>query len=110
MAVACALWFCACMTRKTVKLAAPAGASTTTEPAPLSLDTSLEPRSLEPAPLSQSPFIDEPEGLRRVPVSRRTWFEWREKKGLPYIRVGKRIVYDWDSVRQWLLRRQRGGE
>jgi hypothetical protein len=64
--------------------------------------------STEPAGLSQSAFIDEPEALRRVPVSRRTWFGWREKKGLPYIRVGKRILYDWDSVRQWLLRQQRG--
>ena len=98
------------MARNTVTLAAPAGVSTTTEPAALSLETSLEPRSLEPAPLSQSPFIDEPECLRRVPVSRRTWFDWREKKGLPYIRINKRILYDWDSVRQWLLRQQRGGE
>ena len=89
---------------------AAAGASNNTEPATLSLETSLEPRSLEPTPFSQSPFIDEPECLRRVPVSRRTWFDWREKKGLPYIRVGKRILYDWDSVRQWLLRQQRAAE
>jgi hypothetical protein len=56
---------------------------------------------------NDSPFIDELEALRRVPVSRRTGFEWR-KKGLPYIRVGKRILYDWGSVRNWLLRQQQG--
>lgn len=53
-------------------------------------------------------FIDESEALKRVPVSRRTWFNWRERKGLPVIKVGKRVLYDWDSVRAWLLRQQRG--
>ena len=54
-------------------------------------------------------FINEATALTRVPVSRRTWYGWRQK-GLPYIRIGKRIVYDWASVRSWLLRQQRGGE
>ncbi|PWU13305.1 MAG: hypothetical protein C5B50_19530 [Verrucomicrobia bacterium] len=53
-------------------------------------------------------FIDEREALKRVPVSRRTWHDWRKKKGLPHIRVGGRILYHWDSVTAWLLRQQRG--
>lgn len=89
-------------------LAAPAGASTNTEPAALSLETSLEPRSLKLAPSSQSSFIDERECLRRVPVARRTWHDWR-KRGLPFIRPpgGRRILYDWQNVRSWLLRQER---
>jgi len=94
------------MLRNRASLAAPAGASNNTEPAALKLDTSLEPRSLETAP-----FINESECLRWVPVSRRTWFDWREKKKLPFIRVGKkRIIYNWNSVREWLLRQERGGQ
>jgi hypothetical protein len=91
-------------------LTADTGASNNTEPVALSLETTLEPAGLDHLQQGQSAFIDEREALRRVPVSRRTWFDWREKKGLPYIRVGKRIVYDWASVRAWLLRQQRGGQ
>jgi len=72
----------------------------------------INPDSTQPAILAGQPnteaFIDEPTALRRVPVSRRTWFDWR-KKGLPYIRVGKRIMFHWPSVADWLLRQQRGG-
>jgi hypothetical protein len=59
-----------------------------------------------PAGLRSQTFIDEIEALKRVPVSRRTWYEWR-KIGLPYIRVRGRILYHWDSVQNWLLRQQR---
>jgi hypothetical protein len=61
-----------------------------------------------PAGLIESGFIDEVEALRRVPVARRTWFDWRKNKGLPYIQIGKRVLYDWPSVKAWLMRQQRG--
>lgn len=75
----------------------------------IALATARASTTAEPAADSHSAIIDEREALKRVPVSRRTWFDWRQKKGLPHIRVGKRVLYDWDNVRQWLLRQQRGG-
>jgi hypothetical protein len=85
-------------------LAEAAAANTTTESAGTSLGTELKSARLASA------FLDEPECLRRIPVSRRTWFEWRKKRGLPYIRVGHRVLYDWRSVHAWLLRQQRAVE
>lgn len=56
-------------------------------------------------------LIDESEALRRVPVARRTWFDWRQRGLIPYIRPPgtKRILYHWPSVEAALLRMQRGG-
>jgi predicted site-specific integrase-resolvase len=64
------------------------------------------------APPSEAAFIDEKELLRRVPVSRRTLFSWRETGRIPFVRVGsgRRVVFHWASVEQALLRQQRGGE
>lgn len=56
-------------------------------------------------------LIDEPEALRRVPVSRRTWFAWRQQGLIPFIRPpgSKRNLYHWPSVLDALLKLQRGG-
>ena len=54
-------------------------------------------------------FIDESECLRRVPVSRRTWFAWRMAGKIPTIKIGRRSLYHWPSVEMALLRMQRGG-
>ena len=54
-------------------------------------------------------FIDEAECLRRVPVSRRTWFSWRVAGKVPTIKCGRRCLYHWASVEAALLRMQRGG-
>jgi hypothetical protein len=61
--------------------------------------------------LCQPAFIDEAECLRRVPVARRTWFEWR-KRGLPFIRPpgSRRVLYHWQTVQTWLIRQQRAVE
>jgi len=58
---------------------------------------------------STSSIIDEAECLRRVPVSRRTWFEWRAQGKIPTIKIGRRCLYHWKSVEEALLRLQRGG-
>lgn len=58
---------------------------------------------------ANSPFVDEAECLRRVPVSRRTWYSWRAAGKIPTIKVGRRCLYHWDSVVAALLRMQRGG-
>jgi predicted site-specific integrase-resolvase len=56
-------------------------------------------------------FIDERELLRRVPVSRRTMFNWRESGKIPFVHVGgRRVLFHWPSVEQALLRAQKGAE
>jgi hypothetical protein len=54
-------------------------------------------------------FIDEKQLLARLPVSRGTLGNWKAKGLIPYIKIGRRCLYDWLSVQSALLRRQRGG-
>jgi hypothetical protein len=60
-------------------------------------------------PPCETGFIDEKTLLARLPVSRRTLGNWKAKGILPYIKIGRRCLYDWVSVQGALLRRQRGG-
>jgi hypothetical protein len=54
-------------------------------------------------------FIDEEELLRRIPICRRTLFEWRKQKKIPFVQVGpRRIIFHWPSVKAALLRFQEG--
>ena len=55
-------------------------------------------------------FMDEKQLLVRLPISRRTLGNWKAKGVLPYIKIGRRCLYDWTSVHDALLRRQRGGQ
>ncbi len=55
-------------------------------------------------------FIDEKQLLTKLPISRRTLGNWKAKGFLPYIKIGRRCLYDWASVQGALLRRQRGGQ
>jgi hypothetical protein len=55
-------------------------------------------------------FMDEKELLRKLPISRRTLGNWKATGVLPYIKIGRRCLYDWASVQGALLRRQRGGQ
>ena len=59
---------------------------------------------------SEPGFIDEKQLLARLPVSRRTLGNWKAKGMLPFIKIGRRCLYDWASVHGALLRRQRGGQ
>ena len=56
-------------------------------------------------------FIDEKELLKRLPVSRRTLWQWRETGKIPCVRVpgGRRVIFHWESVQSALLRLQKGG-
>ena len=58
----------------------------------------------------QTGFINEKQLLARLPISRGTLGNWKAKGLLPYIKIGRRCLYDWTSVQGALLRRQRGGE
>lgn len=68
-------------------------------------------RSEHDAVPSPEVFINERELLRRLPVSRRTLFSWRDTGKIPFIRVngGRRVVFHFPSVEAALLRQQRGG-
>ncbi len=55
-------------------------------------------------------FMDEKELLTKLPISRRTLGNWKAAGVLPYIKIGRRCLYDWASVQGALLRRQRGGQ
>lgn len=57
----------------------------------------------------ERPFLDEKQLLAKLPISRRTLGNWKATGILPYIKIGRRCLYDWASVQGALLRRQRGG-
>lgn len=54
-------------------------------------------------------FLNEKQLLEKVPVSRRTLFSWRAQNKIPWIQMGGRVLFDWESVRNALLRQQRNG-
>jgi hypothetical protein len=60
-------------------------------------------------PAGEGGFIDEKQLLAKLPISRGTLSNWKAKGLLPYIKIGRRCLYDWASVQGALLRRQRGG-
>jgi hypothetical protein len=60
-------------------------------------------------PTGEAGFIDEKQLLARLPVSRRTLFNWRRTDKIPCVRLGgRRILFYWPSVEAALLRHQRG--
>jgi len=61
----------------------------------------------EAAAPSEADFIDEKELLRRLPVSRRTAFNWCRSGKLPMLKIGRRKLFHWKSVESALLRQQR---
>jgi hypothetical protein len=62
------------------------------------------------SPAPPAGFKTEGEILQLVPVCRRTLSNWKAKGVIPHLKIGRRVLYDWDSVRAALLRQQRGGE
>jgi hypothetical protein len=62
-----------------------------------------------PPPGEPTGFIDNAEMLRRFPVSSGTLRNYRESGKLPFVRLGRRVLWHWPSVEQALLRMQRGG-
>lgn len=54
-------------------------------------------------------FINEKDLLARVPISRRTAFNWVQEGKIPCVKIGRRKLFHWPSVEAALLRLQRGG-
>jgi predicted DNA-binding transcriptional regulator AlpA len=58
-------------------------------------------------PSSVEGFIDEKQLLAKLPISRRTLFNWRASGKIPCVRLGgRRILFHWPSVEAALLRHQ----
>jgi hypothetical protein len=71
---------------------------------PASLDT------LENDVRGEQNFINEKQLLVKLPISRRTLFNWRMAGKIPCVRLGgRRILFHWPSIEAALLRYQRGG-
>ena len=61
-------------------------------------------------PAGDASFINQKQLLARLPISRRTLFNWRTTGKIPCVRLdGCRILFHWPSVEAALLRHQRGG-
>ena len=69
----------------------------------------LDNASQPTASASGESFLDEKQILTRLPVSRRTLFNWRASGKIPFVRLGRRNLFHWPSVEAALLRLQRGG-
>lgn len=63
-------------------------------------------------PPARAEFIGETELLKRLPISRRTLFNWRERGKIPFVRLpgSKRLLFHWPSVEAALLRQQKGAD
>jgi hypothetical protein len=59
---------------------------------------------------SERAFMDEKQLLTKLPISRRTLGTLKASGVLPYMKIGRRCLYDWPSEQGALLRRQRGGQ
>jgi hypothetical protein len=57
-------------------------------------------------PAAEPEFLNTAELLQRLPVSRRTAYAMRDSGRLPFVRLERKILYHWPSVRDALLRRQ----
>jgi predicted site-specific integrase-resolvase len=57
-----------------------------------------------------SRFLSTDQLLADLPISRRTLGSWRKKGLIPYIKIGRRVLFDSESVRQALRRREREGQ
>lgn len=68
------------------------------------------PREYQPAHESESQwkaFLDEKELLKRLPICRRTAFNWIKQGKLPCVKIGRRKLFHWPTVEAALLRQQR---
>jgi excisionase family DNA binding protein len=89
-----------------------------TKPAPASQENILSENRLQPAILAQNrprlesasdlkAFINEKELLQRIPVCRRTIYNWIRNGKLPCVKIGRRKLFHWPTVEATLLRLQK---
>jgi hypothetical protein len=68
-------------------------------------------RESDRAPSSAAGFLNQKQLLARLPISRRTLFNWRITGKIPCVRLDRRrLLFHWPSVEAALLRHQHGGQ
>lgn len=55
-----------------------------------------------------SHIVDETVVLERLPICRRTLKNLRDQGKVPFIRLGRRVLFHWPTVEAALLRHQKG--
>jgi len=55
---------------------------------------------------TKSDFINEKELLKRVPVCRKTWYNYIQTGKIPVVRIARIKLYHWPSVEQALIKLQ----
>jgi hypothetical protein len=64
-------------------------------------------RESDRAPSSAAGFLNQKQLLARLPISRRTLFNWRMTGKIPCVRLDRRrLLFHWPSVEAALLRYQ----
>lgn len=58
---------------------------------------------------NQTSLLTTKQLLDRIPVCSRTLDNWKASGVLPFIKIGRQCLYDWEHVRAALLRNERGG-
>lgn len=58
---------------------------------------------------SQDTFLTENEILKRVPVCRKTLFNWVKAGKIPVVKIARKKIYSWPNVQAALLRLERNG-
>lgn len=58
---------------------------------------------------SQETFLSENEILKRVPVCRKTLFNWVKAGKIPVVKIARKKIYSWPNVQAALLRLERNG-
>ena len=68
-------------------------------------------RESDRASSSAAGFLNQKQLLARLPISRRTLFNWRMTGKIPCVRLDRRrLLFHWPSVEAALLRYQSGGQ
>jgi predicted DNA-binding transcriptional regulator AlpA len=62
----------------------------------------------KPAAIPANTFLSEKELLKRLPISRRTLWNWRHQKKIPAIVIGRRVLFCWENVSAALRRLEKG--
>ena len=65
--------------------------------------------AIQTAPASQDTFLSENEILKRVPVCRKTLFNWIKAGKIPVVKIARKKIYSWPNVQAALLRLERNG-
>jgi predicted site-specific integrase-resolvase len=54
-------------------------------------------------------FLSKAELLQRLPISSATLNGWMRDQKIPFVKIQRRVLFNWENVREALLRHQKGG-